>query len=659
MKNNNAKLLLHKLFQNCLSSGLSPTEWDSSSIKPIPKKDSDGRDPLQNRCITIICCVSKIYAKILNKRLQKYLELNNILVDEQNGFRASRSCIDHILVLCTILRNRKSVGLDTFLAFIDFKKAFESVDRSLLLFKLSEIGIRGNFYKAISSMYSNPRSRVILNNEYATDYFDCPIGVKQGCCLSPTLFSIFLNDLAVEIKESGIFLELNNILMESSKAANQTLSSSILFINILLYADDIVFIAKNENDLQDLLFIVENWCLKWILEVNLAKTNIMHVRSARKSQSNYFFLFNRRPVPYCKYYKYLGFTINEQLNFSDSNKILSDSAGKALSVIISKMIKNKGFPYNVFSLLLNSCVNSICDYAGEVTGFSEYSSKNKIFLRAARSFLGLPKNCPIPPIIAEIGWLSPVYRTQLKMVRQFNRVLSMPDNRLTKQIVRWDENFSSFVDCQTWSKEIKNIFSANNLDIYYQNNSAFNTKHVIDKLSNSMLYKQQSDQSLLCQTYSKLKYYVMFKDFNKPSIFLEKPLSFLQRKNFCKAIFGILPINEELLRYSYPIVPAKNRFCDICKKKNNNNLFITSGLTQVSNEVLSENLEHVCFICPEYADIRHTWLSQLNIPGNFDNLPVENKFNLIFNVPDNVKPTSKFITLLLDKRSLFNSKYKK
>ena len=298
MKNNNAKLLLHKLFQNCLSSGLSPTEWDSSSIKPIPKKDSDGRDPLQNRCITIICCVSKIYAKILNKRLQKYLELNNILVDEQNGFRASRSCIDHILVLCTILRNRKSVGLDTFLAFIDFKKAFDSVDRSLLLFKLSEIGIRGNFYKAISSMNSNPRSRVILNNEYATDYFDCPIGVKQGCCLSPTLFSIFLNDLAVEIKESGIFLELNNILMESSKAANQTLSSSILFINIFLYADDIVLIAKNVNDLQDLLFIVEHWCLKWRLEVNLAKTNIMHVRSARKSQSNYFFLFNRRPVPY-------------------------------------------------------------------------------------------------------------------------------------------------------------------------------------------------------------------------------------------------------------------------------------------------------------------------------------------------------------------------
>ena len=116
----------------------------------------------------------------------------------------------------------------------------------------------------------------------------------------------------------------------------------------------------------------------------------------------------------------------------------------------------------------------MCDYAGEVTGFTEYSSKNQLFLRAARAFLGLPKNAPIPAIIAEIGWLTPVYRTQLKMVRQFNRVLSMPDHRLTKQIVIWDKNISSLVKFQTWSNEIKDIFSTNNLNLYFENNLPFN-----------------------------------------------------------------------------------------------------------------------------------------------------------------------------------------
>ena len=191
-KNENAKHLLHKCFNLCFKSGLNPTDWDFSDIKPIPKKDKDHREPLQNRCISIICCVAKLYSRILNSRVQKYLESNEILVEEQNGFRSCRSCIDHLFVLVTVLRNRKLSGQETFLSFIDYKKAFDSVERHLLLFKLSEIGIVGNMYRAISSLYSNPRSRVILN-EYETDFFQCPIGVKQGDCLSPTLFAIFIN----------------------------------------------------------------------------------------------------------------------------------------------------------------------------------------------------------------------------------------------------------------------------------------------------------------------------------------------------------------------------------------------------------------------------------------------------------------------------------
>ena len=82
MKNINAKLLLQKFFNLCFVSGLNPTDWNFSDIKPIPKKDKDARDPLQNRCISIMCCVAKIYSSILNARIQKYLEENNILADE-------------------------------------------------------------------------------------------------------------------------------------------------------------------------------------------------------------------------------------------------------------------------------------------------------------------------------------------------------------------------------------------------------------------------------------------------------------------------------------------------------------------------------------------------------------------------------------------------
>ena len=126
-----------------------------------------------------------------------------------------------------------------------------------------------------------------------------------------------------------------------------------------------------------MLNIVEIWCSKFRLEVNLTKTNILHVRPKRKPQSRFVFLFNRNPVPYCQYYKYLGCTFNEYLDFAFTAQVQADSAGRALSKIITKMIKNQGFPYNVYSILYNACVCSISGYGSEVFGFDYYDSTFK------------------------------------------------------------------------------------------------------------------------------------------------------------------------------------------------------------------------------------------------------------------------------------------
>ena len=108
-----------------------------------------------------------------------------------------------------------------------------------------------------------------------------------------------------------------------------------LFVNILMYADDICLLTSNENDLQFLLDIVEDWCRKWRLEVNLTKTNVMHVRNSRCHQSRFMFLFNHRTVEYCKTYKYLGTTIDEFLNFKTSADVQACAAGRALGSLRS------------------------------------------------------------------------------------------------------------------------------------------------------------------------------------------------------------------------------------------------------------------------------------------------------------------------------------
>ena len=95
---------------------------------------------------------------------------------------------------------------------------------------------------------------------------------------------------------------------------------------------DIFCLAECEEDLQNILFIVEQWCRRWRLEVDLTKTNIMYLRKQRRTWSRFTFLFDCQPVPYCSDYKYLGSNINE---FKITVEKHSVSAGRALSAIIT------------------------------------------------------------------------------------------------------------------------------------------------------------------------------------------------------------------------------------------------------------------------------------------------------------------------------------
>ena len=199
-------------------------EWGKGVINPIPKASTkDFGDPSQYRGITISSAVYKLYCAILNNRLTHFVEMNHILADEQNGFRKDRGCQDHIFTLASVLENRKLSGLSTFTAFIDFKSAFDRIDRDALFYKLLKCGINGNMYNAIKSLYSSIISTVRINGLY-TNWFDIKNGVRQGCLMSTTLFNIFLNDLVAEI---------NNLNLGIYTGRNQHLS-------ILAYADDII-----------------------------------------------------------------------------------------------------------------------------------------------------------------------------------------------------------------------------------------------------------------------------------------------------------------------------------------------------------------------------------------------------------------------------------
>ena len=154
--------LLHKIISYCFKSGEIPTEWTKGIINPIPKSDTqDARNPLSYRGISLLSVPYKIYADILNQRLTKWLEENKLLVEEQNGFRKKRNCVEHIYTLYSIVNNRKLSKQSTYVCFIDFKKAFDTVNRDLLWYKLMRIGITGRILDAEQSLYVNVQCTVM------------------------------------------------------------------------------------------------------------------------------------------------------------------------------------------------------------------------------------------------------------------------------------------------------------------------------------------------------------------------------------------------------------------------------------------------------------------------------------------------------------------
>ncbi len=143
-----------RLFNFCFKCKLIPSAWQKGVINLIPKSsDKDIRLCLNYRCITLTCHMYKVYSTILNVRLSICLEETQILVEEQNGFRKMRSCVNYIFTLITTIENRYKRRQSTYICFVDMKKAFDNVNRTFLLDKLGHIGINGNINFAVKTIY--------------------------------------------------------------------------------------------------------------------------------------------------------------------------------------------------------------------------------------------------------------------------------------------------------------------------------------------------------------------------------------------------------------------------------------------------------------------------------------------------------------------------
>ena len=144
----------------------------------------------------------------------------------------------------------------------------------------------------------------------------------EASCVSPNLFSVFIDDLIRELKNSKIGVQVLDTL-----------------VNMLANADDLVLIVPTQAGLQQLLNIVESWCRKWKIQVNMDKTKIMHVRKPGVGETKYDFTYQGRSLEKVTSYKYLGVVIDYALKMDECKDVLAKAGERALGSIISKIKK--------------------------------------------------------------------------------------------------------------------------------------------------------------------------------------------------------------------------------------------------------------------------------------------------------------------------------
>ncbi len=539
LKHENVIVMLHQFLNLVFDCGLVPNLWKLAIINPIPKdKSRDKRIPLNYRGISLLCTMQKMYTSILNNRLLNFFETSGCLVEEQNGFRPNRSCLEHIFSLTSIIRNRQANGQDTFCAFIDFKKAFDVISRNMLLYKLLKCGVNGKMYNSIKSLYMDTEACVRLNSCFSP-WFNTEDGVRQGDPLSPTLFALYINDLVTEIKNLNIGVKIDD-----------------MDVSALLYADDIVLCAESESDLCKMLDVVNTYCEKWRLNVNYEKSKTVHFRNKLKERSDEIIPLGKENLEWVPDYKYLGVVLNEFLTFDDNCMNLAKSAGRALGSVCNKFKSLKNMGFETFEKLFKACVLPVNEYGAGVWGYKSYSKCEQVMYKAARFYLGVHKFAPIYGLLGDVGWIPVMYRQWLSMLRLWNHLINLENHRLPKKFFEWDLKLSK----KNWSSEIKLIFEKVNMSEYYENKMYCNLKQV--NAGCEEIYVKEWTENTAKKP--KLRTYVTFKEEFKTEPYVKMSLGRRNRSLMAQLRLGILPLRLESGRFVGEKV--EERICGICEE---------------------------------------------------------------------------------------------
>ena len=346
------------IINTSFSSGVFPNLLKCAIVTPI-FKNGDRKNPSNYRPISILPILSKVLEKAMFKRVTNFISTNSIISNSQFGFTRGKSTQDAIINLTEFLYetlNRRDIAICTFL---DFRKAFDVVNHSILLRKLYKYGIRGRVLELFSSYLQNRSQVVRINNTFSTPRTN-NIGVPQGSLLGPLLFLLYINDLP-----------------EISDLAHVT-----------LFADDTT-LAFRSNCFSNLFQICNEeiakfstWSHSNRLSINQDKSNYMLITTRHQPESRSSVQLDGSSMQIINECKFLGVVIDSELKFNHHIEHIKNKISRSVGILYKlKSI----LPTTTMRSLYYSLIHPYLLYCLSVWGSTYRTHLNFLFLVQKRA----------------------------------------------------------------------------------------------------------------------------------------------------------------------------------------------------------------------------------------------------------------------------------
>lgn len=261
---------IYEVIKDCWEKERIPDDWRQAIIHPLHKK-GDRTDTNNYRGISLLPVTYKILSKALMNNIEAQAE--HKIGEYQAGFRKSRSCPEQIFNLKTILRIRAMRNLNTVVTFVDFKKAYDSIDRQTVFLTLEEVGIDKTTRKLVEQTLTDTTSKVKFLGE-VSEPFRINTGVRQGDGLSPILFNLVLDKVVREWERELKEKNIEGIHLGQGRGRFE--------VKCLAFADDIAIISKDRSDAKIMVETLHRTAAKTGLQVSYEKTEYIEHKNNRE-----------------------------------------------------------------------------------------------------------------------------------------------------------------------------------------------------------------------------------------------------------------------------------------------------------------------------------------------------------------------------------------